>query len=78
MKTYLIRIATSLSQLLNALLGGHPDRTVSARAYLESDRLGWHIVYRTINTVFFWQKDHCFESHLADIDFAKEVLNVRR
>lgn len=77
MKAYILRVAAALSQLAHALIGGRPNLTISARAYLGRDEFGWGIAYHVINTVFFWQKDHCFESFMADIAFAKEVLRVR-
>lgn len=75
MRLYLQRIFAWLSQGFNCvvLLGSH-DQTVSARAYLNRERTGWGQLYRAINAVFFWQDDHCFQSFLDDVDFAKEVL----
>lgn len=49
---------------------------VSARAYVNRHRCGWGIAYRIINVLFFWQDNHCRESHSADVEFAKEVLNA--
>jgi len=75
MKTQLRRIAAWLSQGVNCiLLGGHHDVTVSARAYLSRNRRGWRLVYRVANAVFFWQDDHCRDSYLADVAWAKEIL----
>ncbi|WP_430010336.1 hypothetical protein [Methylophaga lonarensis] len=72
---WLFRIAAWLSQGLNViLLGGHEDETVSARAYRSQNRLRWLIVYRALNFVFFWQFDHCRESHERDRRRAKELL----
>ena len=31
--SYLLRLLIALDQLANALIGGHPDETLSARAY---------------------------------------------
>lgn len=74
---YLTCAAAWISQGVNCLLlGGHHDQTVSARAYVNRHRCGWGIAYRIINVLFFWQDNHCRESHLADVEFAKEVLNA--
>ena len=77
MREYLTRAAAWISQGVNCLLlGGHHDQTVSARAYVNRNRCGWGITYRIINALFFWQDSHCRESHSADVEFAKEVLNA--
>ena len=72
----LARIAAWLSQGVNCiLLGGHHDVTVSARAYLNRERSRvWYAAYRALNAVFFWQADHCRDSWLADVAWAKEIL----
>lgn len=81
MKAYLGRISAWLSQGIHCiLLGGHHDQTVSARAYMEYRLLGnrrWAKDYYFLNALFLFQEDHCLTSYLADIEFAKEVLNVR-
>ena len=76
MKQYLLRVLAWLSQGVNCiLLGGHHDVTVSARAYLNRERSRvWYAAYRTLNAVFFWQDDHCRDSWLADVIWAKEIL----
>lgn len=48
----------------------------SARTYVNRHRFGWGVAYRIINLLFFWQENHCRDSYQADVDFAKEVLNV--
>lgn len=63
---YFWHIFAAASQLLNACLGGHPDQTLSARAWLNREGRVWGLVYRVINRIFFWQGDHCLQSHLND------------
>jgi len=72
MKNYLWNVLEALSQLLNAVLGGNPNITVSAAAYLKRDRYPW--LYRGINAVFFWQENHCRDSWVSDIIFARRAL----
>jgi len=68
----LTRIAAWLSQGINVcLLRGHQNETVSGRAYRE----GW-LVRRFINMLFWFQEDHCYKSHVRDVEWAKELLNV--
>jgi hypothetical protein len=56
---YLFFVFIALSQLLNSLLGGWPDESTSARSYRMRESLFWGFMYRAINVLFFWQKDHC-------------------
>lgn len=40
---YLIGILTALSQLGNALIGGHPGESLSHRAACSQDKTGWRL-----------------------------------
>ena len=72
---YLTRVAAWLSQGANCvLLAGHHDQTVSARCYVNRHSTPWNVARLAINTVFFWQPDHCQASHQRDIEFSREVL----
>lgn len=51
----------ALDQLANAICGGWADETLSSRAYRESPR-----VEKFINTLFFWDRDHCYESYVSE------------
>ena len=69
---YLINVATALSQLANAvLLAGDPNETISGRVYRE----GRTFYVSLIDAVFFFQDEHCFNSHLADRIFARKILD---
>jgi hypothetical protein len=75
MVDYFVRIAAWLSQGINCIfLGGLHDQTVSARAYLNQDKKIWGLVYSGLNSVFFWQEDHCRVSHESDVQFAETIL----
>lgn len=66
---YLLNIGIALDQLLNALIGGFPDETLSARAYRDRWKgHRWWVAYKLINFIFFWQHDHCFESYNAEVE----------
>lgn len=56
-------LATALDQLLNALLGGYCDESLSARAYRWRRDGKSGVPAAIINIVFFWQKDHCFSAY---------------
>lgn len=65
----LTRIAAAFSELLNACIGGHNNETLSGRAY--RTKSSWEPL---INTVFFWQENHCKKSHLDDVKWAYDFL----
>lgn len=74
----LLKIAALGSQLLNVVLfNGSPDETVSGRAYrqgvLQLDS-GWAKRRRLINRLFWWQPDHCHNSHLQDLRMARAIV----
>lgn len=74
---YLTRVGAWISQGINCVcLGGHPDQTVSARAWLNRGSAGWRSAYRVINGVFFWQADHCRASHASDVEFAERIAKL--
>lgn len=51
-------VLIALDQLVNALVGGMPDETISARAWRKQDTRRWRIAARVINAAFF-DADHC-------------------
>lgn len=75
---YLLNLAISLDQGINALLAGAPDETLSSRAHrmrVKGHRY-WGWTARAINLLFFWQADHCrqaYESELARSQLPKEL-----
>ena len=60
------KILIGIAQLLNALLAGWPDDTLSSRAYrwdVDGVRKWPRIV---IDRLFFWEKQHCQQSYLSE------------
>lgn len=53
------KVGLALDQLINAILGGYPDESLSARAFRwdRDGRRRWP--KKIINAMFFWQRDHC-------------------
>lgn len=47
-------------QLVNALLGGYADETLSSRAWRARYKYPW--LYKTIDVIFWWDPCHCYES----------------
>ena len=58
---YFVHIAIAIDQLANAVLAGHADETLSARAHRMriKGQPYWGWTARAINLLFFWQQDHC-------------------
>lgn len=57
---YFVGVGDAFSKLLNRIIGGPVNESVSARAYRRHDgNLFWKFAYLTINALFFWQEDHC-------------------
>lgn len=62
----MLNLLIALDQLLNVLLAGWPDETLSSRAHrMDGSKRRWTLARRLIDGLFFWQPDHCrqaFES----------------
>lgn len=70
---YFYKLAIALDKLLNTVLCGYPDETLSSRAYRSAvleivKKKRWIIAHKIINTLFFWQKEHCYHSYLAETE----------
>lgn len=63
----LFQVLIAIDQVFNALLGGHADETLSARAYRQRHKKRWYVVMTILDTVFFWQKSHCLEAYVSEI-----------
>lgn len=76
----LSRIGTILSQLTNVLLfNGHPDETISGRAYRMGVIAGnpvWLRRMQIIDALFFWEEEHCRASHEEDLIFARAIITI--
>jgi len=70
MKTYLLFVLIAIDQLLNALIGGFPDETLSSYAWRmdQKQQRYWGWTRRAIDTLFFWQGGHCRLSYEAEIE----------
>ena len=70
----LIRIGDALSQLLNVIiLDGHPNESLSGRAWRTQSR--W---YKVIDTLLWFDADHCMSSYLNDLQYAAELLKQKK
>jgi hypothetical protein len=69
-RCYIHHLLIALDQLANALLAGYADETLSSRMYryeLKEKQLG-KIMRPIIDTLFFFDKNHCFNSYLSELD----------
>ncbi len=70
------QVGIAFDQLINAIAAGWADETISARAHRRSeDKVKWYRVKKFINTIFFWQEDHCrraYESERERLHLAPE------
>lgn len=64
-----MQILIAIDQLANALLGGHADETLSARAHRmrEKNHRYWGWTAGAIDWLFFWQADHCQQSYESEL-----------
>jgi hypothetical protein len=71
--TYLNNLLSACSQLANAaLLGGHPNESISGRCYRE----GWQTAMRVVNAIFFWQSHHCRGAYASDREWAEHYMSL--
>ena len=64
---YARKVLIGIDQLCNAVLGGYPDESLSARAYRWRRDEKSAIPAILINALFFWQGDHCYSAYSSEI-----------
>lgn len=67
-RKYLVRLGIGFDQFVNTIFGGDPDETISARAWRQRNKKRWGIMRVLIDTLFFWQKNHCYKAYLQEFD----------
>lgn len=76
---YLKNLLIAIDQLFNALFGNYCDETLSAHAYRRSTK-GKPLFANIIDTIFFWEKNHCYESYLSEVyrkQYPDEYKNIK-
>ena len=70
MKAWLFQVLIAIDQLVNALLRGWSDETLSARAYRMKlkGRKYWGWTASAIDSLFFWQTDHCMNAWRDELE----------
>ena len=66
--TYGKAVLIAADQLVNALLAGWPDETLSSRAWRWEQNGVRSWPRRFIDRLFFWEQDHCYQSYIAGIE----------
>ena len=59
-------VLIAADQLLNALLAGWPDETLSSRAWRWEQNGVRSWPRRFIDRLFFWEQDHCYQSYISE------------
>jgi len=73
---YFTSLFSSFSQVANSIIGGNPNESISGRAFRErEDSDVWLMLYRVINTAFFFQGDHCKAAYFVDVLQAEKIVN---
>ena len=64
----MLQALIAIDQLANAILGGHADETLSARAHRmrEKNHRYWGWTANAIDRLFFWQTAHCQQSYESE------------
>ena len=58
-------VLIGIDQLANTLLGGDPDETLSARSWRLREKNPR--MHKVIDTIFFFDKDHCRTSYESEL-----------
>lgn len=61
------QIPIAIDQLVNTIFGGWADETISSVAWRKrQEGKGWAILRRVIDTLFFWQTNHCRSAYESE------------
>lgn len=72
-----LEVMRVFSVLLNVLSGGHSAQTLCGRAYaLRHTRKGWAVLNKMLDTIFFWDREHCRGSYVGDIRRAQYITRT--
>ena len=67
MSRRLDQIPIAIDQLITTLFGGWADETISSVAWRKRhEGKGWAILRRVIDTLFFWQTNHCRSAYESE------------
>lgn len=79
MKFWIKETLIAVDQTINALVFfGWADETLSSRAWRMQHQFHFKIFRVIIDTVFFFQPDHCYKSYLGERERLQEPPELRR
>lgn len=67
-RNYLQQFLIAIDQVFNTLLAGWADETLSSRAYRSSHKIRWYVVMKFIDALCFWQKEHCKQAYISELE----------
>ena len=77
LKQYIINLLVAFDQFINVLFSGQPDETISSRAWRCKDANSfWGFMRKLIDTIFFFQPQHCFKAYLAELNRKQIQLEI--
>ena len=77
--SYFGNVVISIDKLFNSFLSGSHAETLSARSYrMSTKKKRWRATMSVIDTLFFWDKDHCQASYDASVARKLEYLDKHR
>lgn len=64
--TYSKKVLIAIDQLINTLIGGWPDETLSSQAHRweQAGKRSW--TRKMIDAIFFWEERHCYSSYISE------------
>jgi len=70
MPKYVIQVLIGFDQFCNTVLAGYADETLSSRAWrAEQKNKTFGKIFRpTIDCLLFFDRDHCYNSYLAEVE----------
>jgi len=73
MKQFLIAI----DQLVNTILGGFADETISSRCWRNRNDPAWEKWRLRVDNLFFWDIDHCRTSYESELERRQLPMEMR-
>ena len=76
--SYMQRVLIGFDQFCNAVAGGWPDETFSARCWRCRATWPWKALRVAVDCLFFWQSQHCRESWKSEMGRAQLPASYRK
>ena len=65
----LMQVLIAIDQLANTIFNGYADETLSSRAHRRQHKNRfWKYGRIVIDTIFFFQKEHCKKAYLSELE----------